>query len=472
MQKHVICPFCCHKFAPNEADFRLTGTFEAKAVKSRGRPRKSGPDKLLDERLQTYHLEVLQNTPAEAKKNAMELPVVRLTDEGVKYSQEDTEARGFIQQVTYIDPKGYKYVTEVRLCPYCHNTLPTGYGARDTLLISILGDARSGKSVYLTMLINELENNPDLASKLTFIGDTRVRDIFTEQYQTPLLKEHKLISSTKRKKIPPFAFNFWYQYKGPDGEVLENNLDIIFYDIAGEDLRDEAAIRQNGFNIRDSAGLIFLADPTNFPTLRDLFRFSDDVLIDAVPPDNSNQAIFNTLYNYFIGLEKNKSQIPFALAVSKADLFRYARFDYFDNRPENRVQHLLIDENHKDALNMRTTRALNTEVRELFAHVKEDALVNNALGCFAHVSCFAFSSLGKKPAIEQIVDPKTNETIETGHLDGPPLPFRVKDPFYWILMKRGLLHKLENGQYLTNTNDAPAVQQKKRPWWRRLFGLR
>jgi hypothetical protein len=119
---------------------------------------------------------------------------------------------------------------------------------------------------------------------------------------------------------------------------------------------------------------------------------------------------------------------------------------------------------------MRTTKAVNTEVRELLGHVREDSLTNNAMGCFTHVNCFAVSSLGKKPAVEQTVDPKTNETIETGHLDGPPEPFRVKDPFYWILMKNGLLNKFENNQY-TSTGKETLRPIYKRKWWKRLLGL-
>jgi len=472
-KRHVICPYCCHKFGHREADFRLSGASEGKAVKTRGRPRKSGPDKVLDLHLQRYNLEILQSSAADAKKNAMEYPAVSLGDKGVYYSEEDFARRGLIDQITFVDPKGYKYTSDIRLCPNCHNVLPTGYGLRDTLLISILGDARSGKSVFLTMLIAELENNPDLTSKLTFIGDTRARDIFTENYQKPLLKEHTLVSSTKRKKIPPFAFNFWYQYKAEGGNLVENNLDIIFYDIAGEDLRDDHAIRQNGFNIRNSSGLIFLADPTNFNMLKDLFRFSDDALIDAVPAENSNQHIFNTLYNYFIGVQKDKSEIPFALALSKADLFRYARFDFFDNKPENRIQNLLDDESHKDALNMRCAKALNLEVRELFSHLREDALVNNAMGCFSAVNCFAVSSLGKKPSVEQTTDPTTNETIEKGYINGPPAPFRVKEAFYWILMKNGLLYRNENQKY-TRTGQSGALTARGGLWRSilRLFGIK
>ena len=445
VRKHVLCPYCCHKFHPNEADFRLNGAVSVGKA-SKGKKKKDA-GKVQDEQLYLYNREMLENTEAESKKNASQYPALSLESENVKYSESELDKNGFVQRIIYTDAQGKQHNTEKRLCPNCHNTLPIGYGLRDTLLISILGDARSGKSVFLTMLIAELENNPDLVSKLTFIGDRKVKENFAETYQKPLLKEHTLISSTKRKRIPPFAFNFWYQYKAEDGTFKENTTDIIFYDIAGEDLRDDSAIRRNGFNIRDSSGLLFLADPTNFDQLTDLFRFSDNALIDAIPEDNSTQDIFSTLYNYFIGFEKDKSPIPFALALSKSDLFNYVNFDFFNNKPRNRIQNILPDEEHKGAVNMRCIRGLNLEVRELLSHLGEESILNNALGCFKNVSCFTLSSLGKKPSSQQISDPKTNETVEQGYIDGPPEPFRVKEAFYWILMRNGLLYQYENDRY-------------------------
>jgi len=474
-RKHVLCPYCCHKFHPNEADFRLNSAItagKAKKKKAAGSSNSAGTSagKIQDEKLFTYNREVLENSAAESKKNAMQFMSLSLDTENVKYSESESERIGFVQRITYTDQHGKQHNTEKRLCPNCHNALPIGYGLRDTILISILGDARSGKSVFLTMLIAELENNPDIVSKLTFIGDKQVKDSFSENYQQPLLKEHTLISSTKRRKIPPFAFNYWYQYKTDDGTFKENTVDIIFYDIAGEDLRDDSAIRKNGFNIRDSSGLLFLVDPTNFGQLTDLFRFSDNALIDAIPEDNSTQDIFSTLYNYFIGLEKDKSTIPFALTLSKADLFNYVNFDYFGNKPENRIQNILSEEEHKAAVNMRCVKGLNLEVRELLGYLNEESILNNALGCFKNVNCFAVSSLGKKPSIEQISDPKTNETIEKGYIDGSPEPFRVKEAFYWILMKNGLLYKYENERY-TKTGERQQSPPKSMSLWSRILSL-
>jgi len=443
-QNHVICPFCCHRFHPNEADFRL-----------------GGKEKLLDEHLLSYYLDILQVDSVDAKVNAKQCLAVSLESDkdAITYDPSDIENYGFVQRIIFSDAKGKKETSEQRLCPNCHNNLPTGYGMRDTLLISILGDARSGKSVFLTMLIAELENNSDFVSKLTFIGDRQVRESFYETYQKPLLKEHTLISSTKRRKIPPYAFNYWYQYKDESGSIQENTIDIIFYDIAGEDLRDDSGIRNNGFNIKDSSGLIFLVDPTNFSRLADLFRFSDSALIEAIPEENSNQAIFNTLYNYFIGFNREKSQIPFALAVSKADLFRYVNFDFFNNKPENRIQHIINDEIHRGAVNMPSVKGINEEVRELISYLSEDGILNNAIGCFKNVNCFALSSLGKKPSVEKISDPVTNETVEKGFIDGQLEPFRVKDPFYWILMRNGLMLKYENNRYALHGDNTTEVEE-------------
>jgi len=428
----VICPFCCYRFHPNEADFRLGGS-----------------RKFLDEKLLDYYTDLLNIDRVDAKVNAMQTPFASLTadERYVSYDKSDLEKYGFVQQILFKNLKEKQEISDQRLCPNCHNNLPTGYGMRDTVLISILGDARSGKSVFLTVLIAELENNTDFASKLTFIGDRSVRDSFYETYQRPLLKEHTLISSTKRKKIPPHAFNYWYQYKDENGAFCENSIDIIFYDIAGEDLRDDDGIRNNGFNIKDSSGIIFLVDPTNFTKLADLFRFSDSALFEAIPKENSIQVIYDTLYNYFIGFNREKCQIPMALTLSKADLFRYVNFDFFSDKPESRIQHEFEHEKHRGAVNMPSIKGMHEEVRELVSHLNEDGVLNNAVGCFKNVNYFAVSSLGKKPIVEKISDPETNETVEKGFVDGPISPFRVKDPFYWILMRNQLLLKHENGRY-------------------------
>lgn len=78
---------------------------------------------------------------------------------------------------------------------------------------------------------------------------------------------------------------------------------------------------------------------------------------------------------------------------------------------------------------MRSIKGLNQEVRELFACLGEESVLSSALSCFKMVNCFAVSSVGKKPMVEQISGSETNETIKKGYVDGALEPFRVKEAF-------------------------------------------
>lgn len=455
--KYVICPYCCHKFMPNAAEFRLSCALattppEPDAPKKRGRKKATDTGLVRDEKLFAYFTEILGESEKSAAPKALKFESVAPYEPFVEGREEDLEKFGFYSEITFTDGDK-KFESRERLCPNCHNILPTGYGLRETILISIIGDARAGKSVYLTMLIKELENNRDFPSKLSFIGDESTRKLIYANYQKPLLEDRILIDSTKRRRIPPFSYNFWYKYRDKTGDRLENTIDIIFYDIAGEDMRDDSSIRRNGFNIRDSSGLIFLLDPTNFRSLRDVFMFHDRDIIDAIPAENSIQRVFSAMFNYFIGMNKEKSPIPLALTVSKVDLFKFAELDFFSNRPDSRMQTELDGETFDGFIDLRINRGINLEVKELLRYLNEDSVIHNAYGCFKHMSCFAVSSLGRKPITEKISDPETNETIERGYVDGEPAPFRVKDPFYWILMKNDLFYCYEDGEYRNRDED-------------------
>ena len=447
---HVICPYCCHKFEPNSAEFRLPAALaplppDPDAPKKRGR-KKADEGFVLDDKLFAYFTKILDEAEKTAAPKSMKYESVTPDDPRVEGKQADLEKFGFYSEIRF-DDGNQRFESHERLCPNCHNSLPVGYGLRDTILISIIGDARAGKSVYLTMLIDELENNRDFPSKLSFIGDESTRELIYANYQKPLLEDRILIDSTKRKRIPPFSYNFWYKYRDATGELRENTIDIIFYDIAGEDMRDDSSIRRNGFNIRDSSGLIFLLDPTNFRSLKDVFMLRDRDIIDAIPTENSIHRVFSAMFNYFIGMDKEKSPIPLALTVSKVDLFKFAELDFFSSRPDSRMQNELEGENYDGFIDLRRNRGVNLEVKELLRYLNEDSVIHNAYGCFKKMSCFAVSSLGRKPITEKISDPDTNETIERGYVGGEPVPFRIKDPFYWILLKNDLLYCGEGGEY-------------------------
>ena len=235
---HVICPYCCHKFEPNAAEFRLPSALvpplldqDQDTPKKRGRKKAEDSGLVRDEKLFSYFTKLLGENEKTAASKALRFESVTPQDPRIEGMEEDLLRFGFYSKIKFTDGDS-QLESRDRLCPNCHNTLPVGYGLRDTVLISIIGDARAGKSVYLTMLINELENNRDFPSKLSFIGDESTRELINTNYQKPLLEDRILIDSTKRRRIPPFSYNFWYKYRDAHGELRENTIDIIFYDIA------------------------------------------------------------------------------------------------------------------------------------------------------------------------------------------------------------------------------------------------
>src|SRR5580704_9388979 len=48
--------------------------------------------------------------------------------------------------------------TTFRVCPVCHSLLPAQFGMVDSRMIAMAGARESGKTVYMTVLLHELEN--------------------------------------------------------------------------------------------------------------------------------------------------------------------------------------------------------------------------------------------------------------------------------------------------------------------------
>ncbi|GHV41540.1 hypothetical protein FACS189490_08670 [Clostridia bacterium] len=184
--------------------------------------------------------------------------------------------------------------------------------------------------------------------------------------------------------------------------------------------------------------------------MRDYLAVKDRELLSGMDAESSVRNIFSAMYSYFLGLSRDKSDIPLALVVSKADLFGFAELPFFDDKPQSRIQNLLPGEDNAGYLNAGGVRALNSEVRELLKYLSEEQVLNNALGCFKNVSCFSVSSLGKKPVTdgEKMVVP------------GKAEPFRVKEPFYWILRKNGLFLNYEATEKDASDEASPPQKEK------------
>ena len=148
---------------------------------------------------------------------------------------------GFVTQAVDLFGK----TTHSRVCPYCHNPLPLGFGKNKVKYISIIGITGSGKTVYISQL---LKGMTDYASK---VG---LNAFFTSDHETNFILNNQvkqgkpLPDSTSPKRLSQPMF---YDIVRDENGVQKTDT-IVLYDIAGENCRRLKYVRsQHLLNIEE-----------------------------------------------------------------------------------------------------------------------------------------------------------------------------------------------------------------------------
>ena len=133
------------------------------------------------------------------------------------------------------------------VCPQCHNPLTTT--AKRTEAISVVGFKGCGKTVYIGALINEIKQYCD-AQHI----DRTVEMVAEGNYR--LQAGEKLPGGTPSGKIDPVRIHLGKRDNG-DGKYP---LDLLIYDIAGEDLSKPDASMELFHHLSMSSLIIYLFD--------------------------------------------------------------------------------------------------------------------------------------------------------------------------------------------------------------------
>lgn len=165
----------------------------------------------------------------------------------------------FIQLSSEVSAKSF--VVRDRICCHCHNALPDGYGKYKTDIISVIGITGSGKTVYLSKLLEQLK------SQLIFWGISSLPTSSSAKFirKNPVEKDIPLPESTPYDlKQDPIYYELLYTVHG-----RREGRGLLIYDIAGENFSADniSAIRNYGRNIQESDGFILLLDPLQFPQI-------------------------------------------------------------------------------------------------------------------------------------------------------------------------------------------------------------
>lgn len=313
--------------------------------------------------------------------------------------------------------------TQDEVCPGCHHALPPGWRFTTTTCIALAGARDSGKSIYIGVLVKQLERWCEQFDQVfQMVGETAAN--YRRLYEEPLFHQRGLLKSTTAKR--PGAQSETEPLILQVGTFSGVPHMLVLRDVAGEDL-ENPSVDPSGFPFFNNADLVvFLFDPMAVKEIKDqLLGALHQARMDATDP----AAVLNNLVRIMrggaVGVTTQKSSTPFALVVSKFDILAELTTiegspleDVMNNRGAafNRDASLSRDYDPVDAA------LLAAEVESLLSELNARALLTLVRNYFAVQQTFAVSALGNLPP--------TDSTVSGRGI----APQRVLDPIKWAML--------------------------------------
>lgn len=326
--------------------------------------------------------------------------------------------------------------TTVRVCPSCHNELPEGIQDNEDMIIAVVGSRDTGKTHFITVLIDELQRricpgvfggtfNPVNDSVFNHYKEHFYNKVFLDKtlqnltasgnvrgdssVRKPLIYEMMIPLDAKGKKVRKFTF--------------------VFYDTAGEDMKNKEVMRTVNRYICKASGLIFLLDPMQIRELRlnmtdEEIRSSSSINeLEIEPQENALKRIAD-LIREDKGIPKSrKVDIPTAIAFSKFDVLkRFFPASSLVLQPSSYLREGHLDKNE--------WFSVSSEIDAMLREYGAIGFAKNVEMNFKNYTYCTVSALGQEPIISQ----KGEKKIAT-----LPRPHRVEDPFLWILKENGVI---------------------------------
>lgn len=309
-----------------------------------------------------------------------------------------------------------------RVCPRCHNTLPNEFGALDSYTIALIGASEAGKSHYIAVLIHELTKRVGhrFNASLNALDDQTTRR-YHEEFERHLYTRGEIIKRTLSARAnidvrSPLVYRFSLEQR----KFLSTRLrvaSITFFDTAGEDLKAIDIMSTETRYIANSNGIIFLLDPLQIPAVGQ--RLMGSVSLPAIhtEPNEIIGRVAQLIRQHRQLRATTKIDTPVALAFSKIDAVRRLMDP---GSPINEAS------DHDGFFDLSDAERVNDSMR---AYVAEwvgpdlDVFLRHNFRTFGY---FGLSALGAAPD-------------EGGQLRMGVAPFRVEDPFLWILYRMGII---------------------------------
>lgn len=379
----IICPFCFRSFPPQQIQFRCVA------------PGCTGREK--DEiyaRERGYGVTVMGRILTPQKRSF--IPTLPLEAEC----------------------QSCRATSRTRICPACHFELSHDIGQIDQRIIAIIGGRATGKTHYIASLIPRLQHDTGKRFNLTvrMLGDT-TQERWERDFYTPLFVRRTVLQPNRPAEVDP-------QVKSPlmfrltfSKGLYKRALNISFFDSAGEDMTSLTTMSLQNRYISHADGIIFLLDPLQIPSVRQLASGANLPPIDPKAVPEYIIGRLRDLYEREHNLRATqKVKTPIAFTLSKADTL----LPLVEPGSE-----LLHPGAHSSYLDLDDVESVHTEITSYLTKWIHSTFINSIHDSFAHYKFFGISSLGEQPDANNRL---TNIS-----------PLRVEDPFLWILHQLHLI---------------------------------
>lgn len=298
--------------------------------------------------------------------------------------------------------------------------------------IAIVGPSSSGKTYYLTALMNEFVNNNTpwsgsgnfwnldvvhYAADSMHEGETNK---FIQHWRNLFINQSSLGTTQENEWLPPLLLSVEkaWSVKEP---LRRRKLLLAFHDVPGEFTTNDntrMALSKRYGALGAAKGIIVLVEPTEIPLVKSTL-LNDGTILRTNDKASALEAIK--------GLRQaRQARKPVAICLSKSDLLLGSRKIF--PMESHLSQYEQTDFQFSGKISFGDVQETSDQVRDTFEQFNAGDYLPLMSNSFKYYSFFAVSALGRN-----VINSRENKILSK------PKPIRVLDPILWILWQWGHL---------------------------------
>lgn len=314
----------------------------------------------------------------------------------------------------------------------CGRELPYGIDQSSDFTIAVVGPKGVGKTQYIAMLIRTLQRSfaaefgTSLSSATEFTTKKQkynIQKLFLDKEVVPETDSIATSDSVDASRSVGEPYIYYLRKSKPYGGV--RCITLVFYDTAGEDLKDRDFITSKiGAYLGNADGIIYLADPLQLDYVR---RYLEPSLYPPFKEQDITEVLnrISHIVREYRGL-RNDEKIPAKIAVvlTKSDVLT-RRENYPDQ--DNRIYFSQLEGKRKTGLvDIGYINGVSEEIESFLRRATGAEFTSAVSTDYLDYRYFLVTALGYNPE-------KLTGTDARVKLPEAPEAKNVEDPLIWIL---------------------------------------